>query len=34
MRNQIKIGANVIKIMATGGMFTPTSNPRKTQYPS
>ena len=32
VRNQIKIGANVIKIMATGGMFTPTSNPRKTQY--
>ena len=32
VRKQVKAGANVIKIMATGGMFTPTSNPRRTQY--
>jgi len=33
VRNQVKLGANVIKMMATGGMFTPTANPRKPQYP-
>ena len=32
VRNQRKLGANVIKMMATGGMFTPTANPRKPQY--
>ena len=32
MRNQVRQGANVIKMMATGGMFTPTANPRKPQY--
>jgi imidazolonepropionase-like amidohydrolase len=32
VRNQVKQGANVIKMMATGGMFTPTANPRKPQY--
>jgi imidazolonepropionase-like amidohydrolase len=26
------MGANVIKMMATGGMFTPTANPRRPQY--
>jgi|TARA_B100001964_G_scaffold161567_1_gene177330 imidazolonepropionase-like amidohydrolase len=34
VRNQVKLGANVIKIMASGGNFTPTSNPRMTQYPA
>ncbi len=33
VRQQVKLGANVIKIMASGGNFTPTSNPRMTQYP-
>jgi len=32
VRTQVKLGANVIKMMATGGMFTPTANPRKPQY--
>jgi imidazolonepropionase-like amidohydrolase len=32
IRNQVKQGANVIKMMATGGMFTPTANPRTPQY--
>ncbi len=32
LRRQAKLGAGVIKIMATGGMFTRTSNPRRTQY--
>ncbi|MCH8909993.1 MAG: amidohydrolase family protein [Chloroflexi bacterium] len=32
IRTQVKQGANVIKMMATGGMFTPTANPRKPQY--
>jgi imidazolonepropionase-like amidohydrolase len=32
IRKQVKQGANVIKMMATGGMFTPTANPRKPQY--
>ncbi len=32
IRKQVKLGANVIKMMATGGMFTPTANPRKPQY--
>lgn len=32
VRQQVKLGANVIKMMATGGMFTPTANPRKPQY--
>mgnify|MGYP006150233733 CR=1 FL=1 len=34
VREQVKLGANVIKIMASGGNFTPTSNPRMTQYPA
>ncbi len=33
IRRQVKLGARVIKMMATGGMFTPTANPRHTQYP-
>lgn len=33
VRRQRKLGADVIKIMATGGMFTPTANPRTVQYP-
>lgn len=33
IRTQVKLGANVIKMMATGGMFTPTANPRLPQYP-
>jgi imidazolonepropionase-like amidohydrolase len=33
VRTQVKLGANVIKMMATGGMFTPTANPRAPQYP-
>lgn len=32
VRHQVKLGARVIKMMATGGMFTPTANPRRTQY--
>ena len=32
VRRQVRLGANVIKMMATGGMFTPTANPRKPQY--
>ena len=32
IRNQIKLGADHIKIMASGGNFTPTSNPREPQY--
>jgi imidazolonepropionase-like amidohydrolase len=33
VRQQKKLGADCIKVMATGGMFTPTANPRSTQYP-
>jgi imidazolonepropionase-like amidohydrolase len=33
VRRQKKLGADCIKIMATGGMFTPTANPRTVQYP-
>jgi imidazolonepropionase-like amidohydrolase len=33
IRQQRKLGADCIKVMATGGMFTPTANPRTTQYP-
>lgn len=33
VRVQKKLGADLIKIMATGGMFTPTANPRTIQYP-
>jgi imidazolonepropionase-like amidohydrolase len=33
VRRQKKLGADVIKMMATGGMFTPTANPRTPQYP-
>lgn len=32
VRHQVKLGAEVIKMMATGGMFTPTANPRRVQY--
>ena len=32
VRNQVRQGADAIKIMATGGMFTPTANPRQPQY--
>ena len=34
LQRQARLGAGVIKIMATGGMFTTTSNPRGTQYPA
>ncbi|MCH7735742.1 MAG: amidohydrolase family protein [Chloroflexi bacterium] len=34
VRNQKKLGAEIIKIMATGGMFTPSANPRTPQYPA
>ncbi|MBI4220133.1 MAG: amidohydrolase family protein [Chloroflexi bacterium] len=34
VRKQKKLGADCIKIMATGGMFTPTANPRSVQYPA
>lgn len=33
IRRQKKLGADCIKVMATGGMFTPTANPRTVQYP-
>ena len=33
VRTQVKLGAKVIKMMATGGNFTPTSNTRRPQYP-
>lgn len=32
VRNQVRQGADAIKIMSTGGMFTPTANPRLPQY--
>jgi imidazolonepropionase-like amidohydrolase len=32
VRRQVKLGADLIKMMATGGMFTPTANPRTPQY--
>ena len=32
VRNQVRQGARAIKMMATGGMFTPTANPRRPQY--
>jgi imidazolonepropionase-like amidohydrolase len=34
VRHQKKLGADCIKMMATGGMFTPTANPRTVQYPA
>jgi imidazolonepropionase-like amidohydrolase len=34
VRRQKKLGADCIKLMATGGMFTPTANPRSVQYPA
>ena len=34
MRQQKKLGAEVIKMMATGGMFTPSATPRTPQYPA
>ena len=34
VRRQVRLGADAIKIMATGGMFTPTANPRQTQFPA
>jgi len=34
VRSQIKQGADCIKIMATGGNFTPRSNVRQVQYPA
>jgi imidazolonepropionase-like amidohydrolase len=34
VRQQKKHGADVIKMMSTGGMFTPTANPRTPQYPA
>ena len=32
VRTQIRLGADLIKVMATGGMFTPTANPARPQY--
>ncbi len=32
VRNQVRQGADVIKMMATGGNFTPTANPRRVQF--
>jgi len=32
VRNQVRLGAKVIKIAASGGRGTPTANPRKAQY--
>ncbi len=32
VRRQVKLGARAIKMMSTGGMFTPTANPRLPQY--
>ncbi len=34
VRRQVRLGADAIKIMSTGGMFTPTANPRLPQYPA
>ncbi len=34
VRNQVRQGADAIKVMSTGGMFTPTANPRLPQYPA
>ena len=34
LRNQVKLGADYIKIMSTGGGFTPRTNVRRAQYPS
>lgn len=34
LRNQVKLGADYIKIMSTGGVFTPRSNVRVAQYNS
>lgn len=34
VRNQIKLGADYIKMMSTGGAFTPRSNVRAAQYPA
>ena len=34
VRNQVRQGADAIKMMTTGGMFTPTANPRLPQYPA
>jgi imidazolonepropionase-like amidohydrolase len=34
VRRQKKLGADCLKLMATGGMFTPTANPRSVQYPA
>jgi imidazolonepropionase-like amidohydrolase len=33
VRGQVKLGADWIKIMATGGRFTPRTNPRRPQFP-
>ena len=32
VRTQVRLGADLIKVMATGGMFTPTANPARPQY--
>jgi imidazolonepropionase-like amidohydrolase len=32
VRKQVRLGSRVIKVMASGGRMTPTSNPRRTQY--
>ena len=34
VRRQVKLGADWIKIMSTGGLFTPRSNPLMAQYPT
>lgn len=33
-RRQVEAGADVIKVMASGGNFTPSSSPRSLQYPA
>ena len=33
LRGEVKLGADWIKIMSTGGRFTPRTNPRMPQYP-
>ncbi len=33
-RRQVEAGADVVKVMASGGNFTPSSNPRSLQYPA
>ena len=34
IRSQVKLGARVVKIMATDGLFMASANPRRVQYPA